>query len=133
MTDDELIASFEDCSLANESFHHEDHVRMAFLYLCRYPALEAIQRFSTSLSRFAAANGKPTLYHETITWAFLFLIRGRMAIAGGQQSWTQFAAGNRDLLSWKSNVLKQYYRAETLSSDLARSTFLLPDKNITQP
>jgi hypothetical protein len=128
MTDDELIASFEDCSLG--SFHHEDHVRMAFLYLCRYPALEALERFSTSLARFAAANGKPGLYNETITWAFLFLIRERMARAGRQQTWTQFAAANKDLIlfSWQDNVLKKYYRDETLSSDLARSTFLFPDR-----
>ena len=133
MTDDEFIASFADGSLANESFHHADHVRMAFLYLCRYPALEAIQRFSTALARFAAAKGKPTLFHETITWAFLLLIRERVAKAGGQQDWAQFAAGNPDLLSWKDNVLRQYYRDETLSSDLARSTFLLPDRSITRP
>jgi hypothetical protein len=133
MTDDEFIASFEDCSLANESFHHSDHVKMAFLYLCRYSALEALQRFSTSLAKFAAANGKPGLYNETVTWAFLLLIRERMARAGRQQTWTQFAASNRDLLSWKDNVLKKYYRDETLSSDLARSTFLFPDKTITQP
>ena len=31
----------------------------------------------------------------------------------------------------KDNVLKKYYRQETLSSELARSTFLFPDKNIT--
>ena len=132
MTDDELIASFEDGSLANESFHHSDHVRMAFLYLCRYPALEALKRFSTSLVRFAAANGKPEIYHETITWAFLLLIRERMARTGCQQTWAEFAAGNRDLLSWKDNVLKKYYRGETLSSDLARSTFLFPDKAIAE-
>ena len=84
MTDDEFIASFEDASLANESFHHADHVRMAFLYLCRYPALEALQRFSTSLMKFAASKGKPELYHETITWAFLLLIRERMARSGSQ-------------------------------------------------
>jgi len=132
MTDDEFIASFEDCSLANESFHHSDHVRMAFLYLRRYPPLEAIQRFSTSLIRFAAANGKPELYHETITWAFLLLIRERLARAGWQQTWTEFADGNRDLLSWKDNILKKYYRGETLSSDLARSTFLFPDKAIEE-
>ena len=133
MTDDEFIASFEDCSLAHESFHHAGHVRMAFLYLCRYPALEAIQRFSTSLARFAAAQDKPTLFHETITWAFLLLIRERMAKAGGPETWTQFAAANQDLLSWKNNVLKQYYRDETLASDLARSTFLLPDRSISRP
>jgi len=130
MTDDEFMASFENCVLANESFHHSDHVRMAFLYLRRYPALEALQRFSTSLARFAAANGKPKLYHETITWAFLLLIRERLARTGSQQTWTEFAASNADLLNWKSNVLKKYYCAETLSSDLARTTFLFPDKAI---
>jgi hypothetical protein len=130
MTDDEFIASFEDCSLANESFHHSDHVRMAFLYLCRYRAIEALERFSNSLVRFATANGKPRLYHETITWAFLFLIRERMALSGCEQTWTEFAAGNGDLLDWKDNVLKKYYRSETLSSELARNTFLFPDKGV---
>jgi hypothetical protein len=131
MTGDEFIASFEDCSLPNGSFHHADHVRMAFLYLCRYPALEALQRFSSSLVRFATANGKPQLYHETITWAFLFLIRERMARNACEQSWPEFAAGNSDLLDWKDNVLKKYYRGETLSSELARSTFLFPDKGVS--
>lgn len=131
MTDDEFIASFEECRLASESFHHADHVRMAFLYLCRYPALEALQRFSASLARFASAHGKPELYHETITWAFLLLIRERMARAGGQLTWAEFSASNRDLLTWKDNVLRKYYRDETLSSALARSTFLLPDRATT--
>ena len=133
MTDDEFIASFENCSLANASFHHVDHVRMAFLYLCRYPALEALQRFSTSLARFATANGKPKLYNETITWAFLLLIRERLARTGHPQTWTEFAAGNGDLLNWNDNVLKKYYRSETLSSELARTTFLFPDKAIADP
>lgn len=87
MTDDEFIASFQDCSLAVECFRHADHVRMAFLHLSRYPPLQAIQRFSDSLAKFAAAHDKPTLYHETITWAFLLLIRERMARAAHQQTW----------------------------------------------
>jgi hypothetical protein len=128
MTDDELIASFENATLDNASFHHADHVRMGFLYLCRYPVLEALARFSAALLRIATANGKPQLYHETITWAFLLLIRERLARTGSQQTWTEFAASNQDLLNWKDNVLKKYYRAETLSSHLARTIFLLPDK-----
>ena len=127
MTDDEFIASFENCTLGNESFHHSDHVRMAFLYLSRYSAIEALQRFSAALARFATAYGKPKLYHETITWAFLFLIRERLARAGYRQSWDEFAGANGDLLDWKDNVLKKYYRDETLKSDLARITFLFPD------
>jgi hypothetical protein len=128
MTDDEFTAGFEDCSLANESFHHADHVRMAYLYLCRYPALEAIQRFSSALVKFAAAKNKPDLYHETITWAFLFLIRERMARTGHIQTWSEFAESNADLMSWKHNILRKYYRDETLASDLARHMFLFPDR-----
>jgi hypothetical protein len=133
MTDDEFIASFESCDLPNESFHHADHIKMAFLFLSRYPALEALQRFSASLVRFAAANGKPGLYNETVTWAFLLLIRERMVRAGCRQTWAQFAACNEDLLNWKDNILKKYYREETLSSELARNTFLFPDRSTVSP
>ena len=95
--------------------------------------LEALERFSISLARFATANGKPGRYNETITWAFLLLIRERMARAGCQLTWPEFANRNADLLNWEDNVLKKYYRNETLSSDLAKSTFLLPDKTIALP
>lgn len=133
MNDDQVIASFEECRFDHQTFHHVDHVRMAFLYLSRYPALEAIQRFSASLARFAANHGKPQLYHETITWAFLLIIRERIVRAGCQQTWIEFSANNEDLLTWKDNVLKKYYREETLSSNLARSTFLFPDNIRTEP
>ena len=128
ISDDELIASFESGTLANEGFHHADHVHMAFLYLCRYPVLQAIERFSTALAGFAAAKGKPQLYNETVTWAFLLLIRERMARAEREQTWDEFANQNPDLLTWKDNILKKYYRGETLSSPLAKKIFLLPDK-----
>ncbi|MFI5070153.1 MAG: hypothetical protein ACHP8A_04615 [Terriglobales bacterium] len=130
MTDDEFIAMLEDCTLSPDSFHHADHVRMAFLYLRRYSALEALGRFSTSLARFAAAMGKADRYHETITWAFLFIIRERMARSSRQQTWPEFASDNADLLNWKDkdDILKKYYKDETLASPLARSTFVLPDK-----
>ena len=132
MKDDELMARFEDGTLPAELFHHSDHVRVAFLYLCRCPALEALERFSNSLVRFAEAKGKPGLYHETITWAFLLLIHERMARSGVSQTWTQFAAANPDLINWEKNILWKYYRSETLSSDLARKIFIFPDKVTAQ-
>ena len=59
MTDDPLIRDFEDCRLPAGSFHHADHVRMAFLYLRRFPPLEALGRFSRALEQMASAHGKP--------------------------------------------------------------------------
>lgn len=132
MTDDEFIAAFESCALPSERFHHADHVRMAFLYLNRFSPLEALRRFSESLIRFATTHGKPNLYHETITWAFLFLIRERMARYfehyGTTPTWEQFAGENHDLLNWKDNILKRYYLEGTLQSELAKRTFVFPDR-----
>lgn len=128
MSDDEFLAGFEDCTLSGAAFHHAEHVRMAFLYLTRYPVLEAMGHCSAGLARFAAANGKPERYNETITWALLLLIRERMVRGGVALSWEEFAGGNADLLSWENNILKKYYREETLYSNLAKSCFLFPDR-----
>ena len=127
MTDQELIDQFENCTLPGECFHHREHVRVAFLYLTRYSVLDALQVFSKTLRRFAEARGKPQLYHETITCAYVFLIRERMAKAGKNQSWDGFARSNPDLLVWKDGILTRYYRPETLDSNLAQGVFVLPD------
>jgi hypothetical protein len=127
MTDDALLTRFEDASLPNEAFHHQDHVRMAWIYLGRLPVLQALERFTACLRRFAAAKGAPGLYHETITWTFFFLIHERMAQANGEETWEDYARRNPDLLTWKPSILDRYYRRETLGSELARRVFVLPD------
>lgn len=127
MTDD-LIRRFEDGTLPPAEFHHRDHVRLAWLYLEDEPPLAALTRFTAGLRRFAARIGKPDLYHETITWAYLLLIQERRARAEPGETWEEFAARNPDLLTWKPSVLESYYREETLASDLARRVFVLPDR-----
>jgi hypothetical protein len=86
--------------------------------------LDAIDRFTTSLKRFAAHYGKPELYHETVTWAYLLLIHERMNDDG---SFEAFRSANPDLFRWKPSILDGYYRAETLATDRARRTFVMPD------
>ena len=127
LDDREFVRSFEDGTLPAASFHHRDHVRLAWLYLKREPPITALTRFAEGLKRFAARNDKPGLYHETITWAFLFLIRERME-REPDANWEEFAAGNPDLFQWKPSILDVYYRKETLGSDLARKVFVMPDR-----
>jgi len=131
MTNQEIVAEFEQGRGPGGSFHHADHIRVAFAYLSTYPVLEALDRFCAALKRLAAAQGKPQLYHETITWAYLFLIRERIVRTAQPQTWEDFAAENPDLLSWgtgKRGILDQYYRPDTLLSEAARRAFLLPDR-----
>ena len=132
MSDDDFVTAFESCTLSNAEFHHADHVRLGFLYLRRFSAVEAMRRFSEGLRAFASDNGKPERYHETITWAFLLLIHERLArsllATGAYPEWESFAAANPDLLNWKDSVLKHYYSEATLASELARKTFVFPDR-----
>ena len=129
MTNAELIERFESSAACSDSFHHADHVRLAFAYLSENPPLQALEKFTAALKRFAAARGKPGLYHETITHAYFFLIRERMARAS-TESWEDFARHNGDLLEWKGGVLSRYYNEATLESELARKVFLFPDRNL---
>jgi hypothetical protein len=127
MTNEELIRRFESDVIPEQSFHHADHVRLAFAYLCEYPVLRALEKFASALKRFAAARGKTQLYNETITCAYFFLIRERMA-RFECADWEEFAHHNPDLLIWKGGILGRYYEEATLKSDLARAVFLFPDK-----
>jgi hypothetical protein len=127
VTGTKFIERFERGLEPNDEFHHADHVRLAFAYLCEYPVLRALEKFASALKRFAATRGKPQLYNESITCAYFFLIRERMARCEGAD-WEEFARRNPDLLVWKDGVLSCYYREGTLQSDLAREVFLLPDK-----
>ena len=127
MSNEELVRRFETDTLPDDSFHHADHVRLAFAYLTKYPVLQALEKFAAALKRFATARGKTQLYHETITHAYFFLIRERRARADSAD-WEQFARQNPDLLAWKDGILGRYYRESTLKSGLARTVFIFPDK-----
>jgi hypothetical protein len=126
MNNRQLIKQFESDTMPGE-FHHPDHVRLAYAYLSEFPVLQALEKFADALKRYATARGKSQLYHETITHAYFFLIRERMARASAA-NWEEFAAQNPDLLVWKDGVLARYYRSDTLHSDLARTVFLFPDR-----
>lgn len=128
LDDETLLRQFDEGTIRAGTFHHRDHVRIGWLILKTMPPLTALSRFAEGLKRFVAANGKEGLYHETITWAYLLLIRERMERTGAGETWEEFAERNPDLLSWKPSILDRYYQPETLSSELARRVFVMPDR-----
>jgi len=119
---DELLA-LETGTLDPAMLSHSEHVRLGYEMLGRYPFGEAAARFSRGLKLIAAKAGRPDVYHETITVAFLAVI-GERRVRGGHDSWDNFKDKNGDLLD--KHCLEEWYGAEQLGSDLARRTFCLP-------
>ena len=128
MNDCEFVAAVESCAIPCSDFHHADHVRLGWIYLGNCSLIDAIDRFTQSLRRFAVHCGVPEKYHETITWAYLLLIHERMRRADAPCGWESFRAANVDLFDWKPSILERYYAPHTLRSDFARRIFVLPDR-----
>ena len=124
----QLLDDFEHCRIPAGSFRHREHLEVAWLYRSRHELLVALNTFVEGIKRLANFYGATGKYHETITWAYLFVVHERMQRAGVEQTWRDFEANNPDLFAWPSPVLARYYRDETLQSDIARSIFLLPDR-----
>lgn len=148
----EFLRAFEATRIAPADFHHREHIRAAWAVLCHYPLTEALHRYRAALLRIAARAGKPGIYHETITWAYLLLIHERLAqvspamtqgsaaksLKPGPEEkeglhFAEFAARNPDLLTWPPSILDAYYSKEVLSSEHARRVFVLPGGPAASP
>jgi hypothetical protein len=124
MTDEEFLAALESCHLPAAQFNHAAHVRLGYLYLRQQKFPHALSRMSTAICRFAESIGKSTLYHETITVAFMALIHERLYQRGDAGGWDGFARANPDLLH--KDALLSLYPQAVLDSAEARARFVLP-------
>ena len=131
MTDEQLVAAFESTELPADQFTHENHVRVAWWYLGQGSLPDALVRFSNALSRFADTKGASGKYHETITVAYMLVIADRLADRA-DWSWDQFAAANPDLFVRSPSPLAAFYTQETLTSERARRTFVMPDRMLVE-
>ena len=71
MSDQDFIDAFTAGRLAPAGFDHRAHLRAAFLLLRSRPFLEACMAIRDGLHSLAAKLGKPDLYHESVTLAFM--------------------------------------------------------------
>jgi hypothetical protein len=125
LADAEFIRAFEACQLPNESFHHRDHVRLAWIYLQRYPELEAREHMAGAIRKFAAHHGKSDKYHETITVAWLRLVANAMARMPPDTSFQQLTTASAELLD--KRTIEKFYSSATLASEAARAFWVEPD------
>lgn len=128
MTDDEFLAAFESCTL--DEFHHRDHIKVAYLYLRRYPLDDAIAKVRAGLQALAVAWSAPVDdlekgYHETMTQAWVRLVHLTLSVCEVAESANAFCDGQPQLM--QKTRLELFYSRERLMTWEAKRGFVEPD------
>jgi hypothetical protein len=129
VTDDEFLNTFEACRWPMERWHHREHIKLAYLYLRRYPLDEAAARVSAGIRAHNAAHNVPegltSGYHETMTRAWLRLVHVTMCEYGPEESADAFYERHPELSQKKT--LRLFYSRERFMSAEAKAGFVEPD------
>ena len=106
------------------AFPHEEHLHVVFVKSATSDVDQTLRFMREGIIRMAAANGKPEAYHDTRTEAWTRLIVAKRT--GFTGTFPEFLAQHPELI--RRDLLSDYYTDEVLTSDVARATFLEPDR-----
>jgi hypothetical protein len=126
MCDAEFARAFETCELPNQVFRHREHVRLTFIYLRLYGFEGARARIAEAIRRYAAHNGAPRKYHETITFAWMRIVNEAAANVEDGGGFAEMIAAFPHLLN--KGEIQKYYSDTLLGSETARASFVEPDR-----
>jgi len=125
MTDVELTRALEHGQIANDKFHHLQHLHVAWVYLSESSSPgEAAAKMRCTLQKFAASVGHAEKYHETIT-RFWVLLLDFLRAANCGHTLEDIVHANPRLL--EKDFPLEYYSREILFSDQARRSWIKPD------
>jgi hypothetical protein len=124
LADREFLAQLEAGTLPPAEFSHRGHLRAGFLYLGAHDFPGACVAMKRAIRGFAAVHGRQTLYHETLTVAYLALISERLAEEPPGIGFDAFLERYPELLS--RAYLERYYPRGTLDAPETKRTFVLP-------
>jgi hypothetical protein len=110
--------------LRADGFGHRAHLQAAHSLLRDHSFTEAADAYVRAIRAMATRAGHPEKFHMTITVAMLSAVAERLSDDGA--NFDAFAAQHAELLA--SSFLLRHYSKERLNCDLARRTFLLPDR-----
>jgi hypothetical protein len=72
--DETFVTAFEMGQIANQSFHHRDHLRLAWVQIRRLGLDSATDRVTSMIRHFAAHHGAADRYNDTMTRFWLRVV-----------------------------------------------------------
>jgi hypothetical protein len=130
MVDDEtFLKEFEAATWPLEQLHHKEHIKVAYLYLTRYPFETASVRIREKIKAFNAAKNVPEGldrgYHETMTQAWLRLVHFTLCEYGPAENAEAFYERSPQLSQKK--IMRFFYTKEVFTTAKAKAEFVQPD------
>ncbi len=117
---------FEAGKVPPADFHHREHLKLVYVYLCESDVQAANDRMCVSLRKFLKDNDVPaSKYHETLTMSWVQAVKHFMVKAGAPNSFEEFIAADERLLD--TSIMLTHYEKDTLFSERARTEFVQPD------
>jgi hypothetical protein len=127
--DDKFLEAFETKALPLEEWHHQQHIKVAYLYLRKYRFEKAMEKMREGVKAFNAAKGIPEAlergYHETMTQAWLRLVYFTLCEYGPAESAEAFYEQSPQLQQKK--ILRFFYTKDLFTSWQAKKEFVEPD------
>ena len=125
MTAAALVHAFETATVDPSTFHHREHLLVAWTYLRELSLEQALVRYVEHLRRLTVALGVPDKYHATITWTYVIALADAMA-EHPQLDFDALVQACPQLLDHERGVLAAHYDRDELLSARARERFVLP-------
>jgi len=125
LADAELVRAFEECQLPHGSFHHADHIRLAWIYVCRHGAEDAETRLLAGIRKMAQHANRPQKFLYTTTVAWTRLVAAAHRQDPKIENFADWARLHPRLLD--RTLLTKHYSPGRLETEEARSGWLEPD------
>jgi GNAT superfamily N-acetyltransferase len=127
--DAEFLARFEDRTLPFELWTHRAHIKVAYLYLRRFPLAEATARARAGIRAYNAKNRVPEGphmgYHETLTCAWMRIVDAMIRTHGPAATADEFCDEQPYLTS--RLLLRLFYSRDRIMAPEAKIRFVEPD------
>jgi hypothetical protein len=123
---EQLVESFEACTLAPAEFDHGAHLAVALWYLSESPAPLAEERMRAGLRRYTAHHNAEAMYNETITLFWLKLVRHFLTRTDATRPLAERA---HELLTTHSDskLVFDYYSRALIQTPEAKAAWVEPD------
>lgn len=125
LSDDAVLQAFESCQLDPAKFHHDDHIRLAWLCIQRYGARDAEAKLLDGLRQFAQRACVPQKFMHATTVAWTRLVATAQAASPAANNFSEWIQLYPQLLDRK--LLANYYSPGRLETEEARSGWIEPD------